>query len=115
MGALTTHILDTSKGIPGHGIALRLYRAGITRELLVSATSNADGRCDAPLLSGDDFVPATYELEFDVADYFASSGAVTADPAFLDTVTLRFTIADDSHYHVPLLVSPWSYSTYRGS
>ncbi len=115
MGKLTTHILDTSNGIPGAGISLRLYRIGARRDLLVSAISNDDGRCDAPLLADEAFALATYELEFDVAGYFAARSAPVAEPPFLDVVTLRFTIAQDSHYHVPLLVSPWSYSTYRGS
>jgi 5-hydroxyisourate hydrolase len=134
MGKLTTHILDTSAGVPGAGITVRLYRVhngqdpapkktsdsherstGTRRELLHTTCSNDDGRCDAPLLSGDGFATGTYELEFDVAPYFKRTGAVVAEPPFLDVVTLRFTIAEDAHYHVPLLVSPWSYSTYRGS
>lgn len=127
MGKLTTHILDTSAGIPGAGITIRLFRvqgghsrgamppSGVERELLQTTRSNDDGRCAAPLLEGEQFVNGTYELEFDVAPYFAGTGAAVAEPPFLDVVTLRFTIAEDSHYHVPLLVSPWSYSTYRGS
>ncbi|MEM8546763.1 MAG: hydroxyisourate hydrolase [Pseudomonadota bacterium] len=114
MGRLTTHVLDTSHGIPGRGIAVRVFRVGENRELVAAATTNDDGRCEAPLLGDNDFVTGTYELEFDVAPYFAAYGAETDTP-FLDTVTLRVTLADDSHYHVPLLVSPWSYSTYRGS
>lgn len=116
MGKLTTHVLDTSAGTPGRGIAIRLYRGeGVAREPLGEFVSNDDGRCDGPLLDDDSFVTGTYELEFEVGDYFRATGAVTAEPPFLETVTLRFTMADDSHYHVPLLVSPWSYSTYRGS
>ncbi|MEL7296065.1 MAG: hydroxyisourate hydrolase [Pseudomonadota bacterium] len=115
MGKLTTHVLDTSAGIPGQHIALRLYRCGESRELLVTTETNADGRVDAPLLADDAFVPGTYELEFDVATYFAARGVEVAEPPFLDVITLRFTLSEPSHYHVPLLVSPWSYSTYRGS
>lgn len=116
MGKLTTHILDLSAGAPGRGIALRLYRVGDgERRSIGEYVSNDDGRCDAPLLDGERFAPGTYEIEFDVGAYFAGSGAAVAEPPFLDLVTLRFTIGDDSHYHVPLLVSPWSYSTYRGS
>ncbi|MEM7611389.1 MAG: hydroxyisourate hydrolase [Pseudomonadota bacterium] len=115
MGALTTHILDTANGHPAANVGIRLYRIGDAREALRETRSNADGRCDAPLLDGDDFRPGTYELEFDVAEYFLATNTMTAKPPFLNTVILRFTIADNSHYHVPLLVSPWSYSTYRGS
>ena len=115
MGGLTTHVLDTAQGCPGQGIKLTLYRVTDKRTLVCSAITNADGRTDQPLMTGDDCAPGTYELEFDVAGYFAQHAVTTAEPPFLDQVTLRFSIADDSHYHVPLLVSPWSYSTYRGS
>ena len=115
MGGLTTHVLDTARGCPGRGIKLQLYRVSDERTLLCSATTNADGRTDEPLLAQDNFAPGTYELVFAIADYFAAVSLPVADPPFLDQVTLRFTIADDSHYHVPLLVSPWSYSSYRGS
>ncbi|MEO0615230.1 MAG: hydroxyisourate hydrolase [Pseudomonadota bacterium] len=116
MGKLTTHILDTSAGTPGRGIAFRLYRGeGVAREPIGDFVSNDDGRCDTPLLEGDGFAAGVYELEFEVGEYFRGAGAVDTKPAFLETVTLRFAISDDSHYHVPLLVSPWSYSTYRGS
>ena len=115
MGGLTTHVLDTALGRPGQGIHLQLYRVTDQRTLLCSTATNADGRTDTPLLDAEGFVPGTYELVFDVAGYFANLPVAAADPPFLDQVTLRFTIADDSHYHVPLLVSPWSYSTYRGS
>ena len=113
MGKLTTHILDTARGCPGAGIAIRLYEGdGVTK--IAEALSNNDGRCDAPLLDGPRFRTGTFELEFFVADYFAA--LVSPDEApFLDRIRLRFTIARDEHYHVPLLVSPWSYSTYRGS
>jgi 5-hydroxyisourate hydrolase len=117
MGKLTTHILDTAHGRPGAGIAIALFRVdGASRERLVATTSNADGRCDAPLLAGDALHAGIYELEFSAGDYFAALGVDLPTPRFVDVVTLRFGIADTAaHYHVPLLVSPWSYSTYRGS
>ena len=117
MGKLTTHVLDTAHGRPGAGIAVELYRiANGTRQSLDRRVTNADGRCDAPLLEGAAFAPGTYELDFRIGDYFAALGAKLAEPRFLDVVTLRFGIADaNAHYHVPLLASPWSYSTYRGS
>ena len=117
MGKLTTHILDTANGRPGAGIGIALFRReGSQRIALGRFRSNADGRCDAPLLQGDALHSGEYELEFAVGDYFAASGVVLAEPRFLDVVVLRFGVADASaHYHVPLLVSPWSYSTYRGS
>lgn len=115
MGKLTTHVLDTARGRPGAGIALRLYRLDGTRKLLAETVTNDDGRTAAPLLDGDAWQPGRYELEFAVGDYFAGSSLEGGDPAFLDEVVIRFGLADDAHYHVPLLVSPWSYSTYRGS
>ncbi len=117
MGKLTTHILDTAHGRPGAGIAISLYRIDNgQRRALGQFISNADGRCDSPLLQGDALTVGIYELDFAVADYFRAAGAKLAQPPFLDVVTLRFGVADaDAHYHVPLLVSPWSYSTYRGS
>ena len=115
MGRLTTHVLDTAGGEPAAGVSLRLYALGETRELLAAASTNANGRTDAPLLEGDALGTGTYELEFDVGNYFRAGGAALADPAFLDTVLLRFSLRGDEDYHVPLLVSPWSYSTYRGS
>ncbi|MEZ5463779.1 MAG: hydroxyisourate hydrolase [Lysobacteraceae bacterium] len=117
MGRLTTHILDTANGCPGAGVAVSLYRVnGARREHLVDATTNDDGRCDAPLLEGDALKAGIYELDFAAGNYFAAGGTELPEPRFLDVVTLRFGIADPTaHYHVPLLVSPWSYSTYRGS
>ncbi len=117
MGRLTTHILDTAHGRPGAGIAIALYRIeGAARSLIGRFISNADGRCDAPLLSGDAMVVGIYEIEFSIGDYFAALGVSLAQPRFIDVVPLRFGIADaDGHYHVPLLASPYSYSTYRGS
>ncbi|MFK8051797.1 MAG: hydroxyisourate hydrolase [Woeseiaceae bacterium] len=115
MGKLTTHVLDTAAGKPGNAIAVKLFHCGAERALIVSTETNSDGRCDEPLLADNTFEPGTYELEFDIGAYFAPQLAANDGPPFLDIVTLRFTIAADQHYHVPLLVSPWSYSTYRGS
>ena len=117
MGRLSTHVLDTAHGRPAAGMGVRLYRdepGG--RLLLVSTRTNGDGRTDGPLLTGDALIPGRYVLEFDVAAYFASVGAPQADPPFLDVVPLHVGVADaDAGYHVPLLCSPWSYATYRGS
>jgi 5-hydroxyisourate hydrolase len=115
MGRLTTHILDTAHGGPAANVAVRLYRLTDSRERVAGAMTNDDGRTPGPLLQGDDMVSGVYELEFDVGDYFRSRGERLADPAFLDTVIIRFAVSADEDYHVPLLVSPWSYSTYRGS
>lgn len=115
MGLLTTHVLDTAHGRPGHGLAVRLFEILDERQLLVETVTNDDGRTDTPLLDASTFRLGTFELEFDVGVYFAEAGARLADPPFLDTVVLRFQIAEESHYHVPLLASPWSYTTYRGS
>jgi 5-hydroxyisourate hydrolase len=106
-GRLTTHVLDTATGRPAAGVAVTLRRDGTP---IARAVTNADGRTDAPLLEGEALVPGVYELVFAVGSYFA------ATPGFLDEVPVRFTVADASQrYHVPLLVSPWSYCTYRGS
>jgi 5-hydroxyisourate hydrolase len=117
MGRLTTHILDTALGRPGAGVVIRLHRLQDGRRILLGERrSNADGRCDAPLLADADFACGVYELDFAIGDYFAAQGLALPQPRFIDVVTLRFGIADvDAHYHVPLLVSPYSYSTYRGS
>ena len=115
MGKLTTHILDTANGKPAANIGIRLYTAGKDRNLLASARSNSDGRCDAPLLQGATMESGEYDLEFDVGPYFAALGDVTDEPPFLGTVVVRIALRADQNYHVPLLVSPWSYSTYRGS
>jgi 5-hydroxyisourate hydrolase len=111
---LTTHVLDTAHGRPAAGMALRLRRLDDEVELLTAVT-NDDGRVDGPLLEGPHIKPATYELIFSVGDYFRGLGVNLSVPAFLDEVPIRFGIADQSHYHVPLLVSPYSFSTYRGS
>lgn len=115
MGRLTTHVLDTAHGGPAPGVDIRLFSAGETRELIASAMTNEDGRTPYPLLEGEALVTGTYELEFDIGDYFRRRGAEMAEPAFLDTVVIRFAVSGEEHYHVPLLASPWSYSTYRGS
>ena len=117
MGRLTTHVLDTAHGTPGSGIEVRLYRSGPRGfEIVKSALTNADGRCDAALLEGAAMLAGRYRLVFGAGAYFRRIGTRLADPPFVDEVTLDFGIADtDAHYHVPLLVSPWSYSTYRGS
>jgi 5-hydroxyisourate hydrolase len=115
MGRLTTHVLDTAHGGPAAGVAIRLFSIGRSREHIASAITNADGRTQEPLLAHESMVTGTYELEFDVGSYFRTRDMALADPPFLDTVVIRFSIRDDEDYHVPLLVSPWSYSTYRGS
>jgi 5-hydroxyisourate hydrolase len=116
MGQLTTHVLDTANGCTGSGIRIELRRGDGNRDLLATCTTNSDGRCDQPLLSGDDFVPGVYEIMFRIGPYYARLTQEIADPPFLDEVVIRFGIASqDEHYHVPLLVSPWAYSTYRGS
>ena len=116
MGRLTTHVLDTAQGKPGAGIVIELYRLGATREKLASATTNNDGRCDRPLLEGPAFAAGIYEIVFQAGKYFARQGLVLPKPNFLDEVVIRFGIADvEAHYHVPLLISPYGYSTYRGS
>jgi 5-hydroxyisourate hydrolase len=117
MGKLTTHVLDTAHGQPGSGIRIELFRLeGEVRHGLKQTLSNADGRCSEPLLEGADFTNGEYELVFHAGDYFAAVGLTLPTPRFVDRVVLRFGVADSrAHYHVPLLVSPWSYSTYRGS
>ncbi len=113
MSGLTTHVLDTMRGQPASGLSLRLRRGG---ETLVEAITNLDGRVDKPLLTAATLTSGTYRLEFDVGEYFRDLGVALPDPAFLETVVIDFGIADPTaHYHVPLLVSPYAYSTYRGS
>jgi 5-hydroxyisourate hydrolase len=117
MGKLTTHVLDTMNGCPAAGMRVRLYAlAGDSVTLLKDLTLNADGRADAPLLEGEAMRAGAYRLLFDVAPYFRARGAALPEPPFLDAVPLDFGLADAAgHYHVPLLASPWAYSTYRGS
>lgn len=120
MGRLTTHVLDTTQGRPGNAIAITLYSVdGDSRTELASTKTNDDGRCDSPLLEGDQFEAGVYELLFSVGAYFAKhtdTNKKASEPAFLDDVIIRFGVASaDEHYHVPLLITPYSYSTYRGS
>ena len=114
MGQLTTHVLDTARGKPGAGISVKLFSLENGRHLVASSLTNDDGRTEQALLEGDTYRPGNYELEFAIGPYFASAG-LADDPPFLDDVVIRFSLTNDQHYHVPLLVSPWSYSTYRGS
>jgi 5-hydroxyisourate hydrolase len=118
VAGLTTHVLDIARGRPAQGVRLELFElaADGARRLIASATTNADGRTDKPLVSPNDARKGVFELVFHAGDYFRAAGAALAEPPFLDVVPIRFAVADASaHYHVPLLVSPWSYSTYRGS
>ncbi|KQZ54469.1 5-hydroxyisourate hydrolase [Rhizobium sp. Root149] len=118
MTGLTTHVLDTALGKPAEGLSIDLFHLeGETRRHLKSVVTNADGRVDGgPILIGETFRKGTYELLFHAGDYLRRSGAILAEPAFLDVIPIRFGIADESgHYHVPLLISPYGYSTYRGS
>ncbi len=119
MGKLTTHVLDTARGKPGAGIAIQVERLeGDQRELVASAITNADGRCDSALLEGADLRVGEYEMHFSVGAYLVANDMAepASGPRFLDTVVLRFGVSNaDEHYHVPLLVSPFAYSTYRGS
>ena len=117
-GKLSTHALDIHQGKPAAGLLILLFFVGPKgqREAIKSATTNPDGRTDAPLLSAHEMKTGTYELVFAIGDYFTRSGVPLPSPAFLDEVPVRFSIADaGASYHVPLLFSPWAYSTYRGS
>ncbi len=112
MGKLTTHVLDTGLGKPAAGLRIELYRDG---DRLRDVVTNTDGRVDAPLLEGGDFQTGSYELVFHAGDYLDSTEQDLPSPKFLDVIPLRFGIAEDTHYHVPLLLSGFGYSTYRGS
>ncbi|RIY00122.1 hydroxyisourate hydrolase [Aureimonas flava] len=115
-GRLTTHVLDTARGVPARDLELVLHRLeGDRRELAGEGRTNHDGRCDAPLLDGAAFRHGTYEITFFCGPYFDAQGVAPAQPKFLDDVVIRFGISEDRHYHVPLLLSPFGYSTYRGS
>jgi 5-hydroxyisourate hydrolase len=114
MPHLTTHVLDTSSGRPAAGLRVVLRRAGAPT-VLAEALTNTDGRVDKPLLDGDAFTPGSYEIAFHIGDYFRRQGAALSDPPFLDVVPVRFSAAGGRDYHLPLLISLFGYSTYRGS
>ncbi|NNU79487.1 hydroxyisourate hydrolase [Halovulum dunhuangense] len=115
-GYLTTHVLDTALGCPAAGLTIELYRIeGEARHAIARAVTNADGRTDQPILGQADFATGTYELVFHAGAYLDRTGAPGGKPRFLDVVPIRFGMAEDDHYHVPLLLSPFGFSTYRGS
>ncbi|MFN0114144.1 MAG: hydroxyisourate hydrolase [Paracoccaceae bacterium] len=116
-GYLTTHVLDTARGRPAEGLRILLYRlSGQSHRKIAEAVTDADGRTGGPVLSGGDFTAGSYELVFLAGDYLRATGQAGAEPQFLDQVPIRFGISDEAaHYHVPLLLSPYGYSTYRGS
>ena len=117
MGRLSTHVLDTANGVPAKGVVVQLaVLEGEQWRVLKTVRTNTDGRTDEPLLAGSDFRTGRFRLEFEMGAYFRARDATLPQPAFVDRVALQFGIADaNGHYHVPLLASPWSYSTYRGS
>jgi 5-hydroxyisourate hydrolase len=117
VGRLTTHVLDLVRGVPAAGMSIELYVGdAASRRVAAKAVTNRDGRCEAPLLEGATMVAGLWQLEFHVAAYFTAQGVTLPKPPFLDVVVVRFGIANPAdHHHVPLLVTPWSYSTYRGS
>ena len=115
-GRLTTHVLDTASGKPAAGLKIQMFRvSGNSHKLIKTVVTNADGRCDEPLLAGKDFKTGYLELIFYVKDYFLAAGVKLPETPFLDQIPIRFGMGDETHYHVPLLVSPYGYSTYRGS
>jgi hydroxyisourate hydrolase len=118
LAGLTTHVLDVVRGGPAEAVRIELHEFGAsgTRALVAEVLTNADGRTDAPLIAASHARAGRFELVFHAGDYLRRQGVKTADPPFLDLIPIRFAIADPkAHYHVPLLLSPWSYSTYRGS
>ena len=114
-GYLTTHVLDTANGAPAQGMRIELYRLDGARRLIAETVTNHDGRTDSHILPKESFQTGEYELVFHVGDYLDAQGNKGESPRFLNVVPLRFGMAAEDHYHVPLLVSPYSYSTYRGS
>jgi 2-oxo-4-hydroxy-4-carboxy-5-ureidoimidazoline decarboxylase len=115
-GHLSTHVLDTHAGRPASGVAIELFEIAATQRLMLRTATNVDGRTDAPLIAGKPIPIGHYELRFHIGEYFARQRTPTADPPFLGVIPLRFAVAEpEGRYHVPLLVTPWSYSTYRGS
>lgn len=116
-GRLTTHVLDTARGKPAAGVRITLYRIGGQGHVRIADTvTNGDGRTDAPMLAGDRLTAGRYELVFAAGDYLRATGQAAGEVLFLDEIPIRFGVADaDAHYHVPLLISPFAYSTYRGS
>lgn len=115
-GYLTTHVLDTARGTPAEGLKIELFRLdGETRTLLKTLHTNDDGRTDEQILPESEFALGEYELVFHAGDYLTATGTPPEDPRFLNIVPLRFGMSEHSHYHVPLLLSPFGYSTYRGS
>lgn len=115
-GYLTTHVLDTAQGRPASGLRILLFHLGEGGRRLVSErVTNDDGRTDTPILPRNDFATGTYELVFHAGDYLRATGQAGAEPLFLDEVPIRFGMGEEAHYHVPLLLSPYGYSTYRGS
>jgi 5-hydroxyisourate hydrolase len=116
MGRLTTHVLDTALGVPAKGLTIELWSLDGAAILVKTLATNQDGRTDEPVLEGEALKPGSYELRFRAGEYHRRSGAAVGDPPFLDIIPVRFGIADPgTHYHVPLLLSPYGYSTYRGS
>lgn len=114
-GYLTTHVLDTSSGLPAAGLKITLYRLDSGRRQIAQMVTNADGRTDRPILPQSEFAIGTYELMFQAGDYLRATGTAGAEPLFLDEIPIRFGMSQDDHYHVPLLLSPFGMSTYRGS
>lgn len=115
MSRLSTHVLDTAQGKPGQGINIKLFSLQGDRHLVASSVTDDDGRTDVPLLDEETFRAGCYEIEFAVGAYFEDAGLAVTEPPFLDDIVVRINLAEGRNYHVPLLVSPWSYSTYRGS
>lgn len=116
MGRITTHVLDTANGQPAAGIPIELFRVSAPDQPIASATTNADGRCDTPLLEGGALTTGEYQLVFHAGEYLNKTAVPDAEPRFLNQVVIRFGVNNsEQHYHVPLLLSPFGYSTYRGS